>query len=330
MTLLELTKKLVNIPSVTGSESEIADFLCSYLKGQDFDLKEQKIEDRRRNILSTGGSAPKIILCTHMDTVPQYFSASEDEYYVYGRGACDAKGIMASMIWAAQELKKEGLTEIGLLFVVGEETDSIGAKKANSLNVGSDFIIVGEPTENKLGIGHKGVTTFKITAKGKAAHSAYPHLGESAIERLLDVLQGIRALDFGEDQFLGKSFINIGTIEGGAAPNVIANQASAEVSIRNALPSIQVIGKVKAVLNRKAEVKVLTQSEPQRLFTVPGFEKVVLPYGTDIPYLKSFGKPLLLGPGSALVAHTEDEKIEKVQLFESVKIYKKLVKKLSS
>jgi len=328
VTIYELTKALVNIPSITGLEGEVADFLYSYLKNQGFDLQEQIIEEGRRNILATAGSAPRVILCTHMDTVPQYFVASEDEYYIYGRGACDAKGIMASMIWAAQELKKDGLTEIGLLFVVGEETDSIGAKMANSLNVGSRFIIVGEPTENKLGIGHKGLLTFKMIAKGKAAHSACPHLGESAIEKLLDALQRIRALDFGEDPVMGKSVLNIGTIKGGVAPNVIANHASAEVTIRSGLPTKQILRKVKAAVNRKVEIEVLMQSEAQRLFTVPGLEQVVLPYGTDIPHLKSFGKPLLLGPGSFLVAHTEHEKIEKRQLFEAVKIYKNLVKKL--
>ncbi len=328
MTLFELTKALVNIPSITGLEDEIADFLCSYLKSKDFDLKEQIIDKGRRNILATAGYPPRVIFCTHMDTVPPYFAASEDEYYIYGRGACDAKGIMASMIWAAQELKKDSLNEIGLLFVVGEETDSIGAKMSNSLNVGSDFIIVGEPTENKLGVAHKGVITFKLTAKGKAAHSAYPQLGESAIEKLIDALQKIRALDFGEDPVMGKSALNIGTIEGGVAPNVVSNYASAEISIRSALPSKKILNKVKVAFTKKVDIEVLTQSEAQRLFTVPDLEKVVLPYGTDIPHLKKFGNPLLLGPGSFLVAHTEREKIEKCQLLEAVKIYKNLVKKL--
>lgn len=328
MNLFELTKKLVNIPSVTGLEDEIADFLCSYLKSRNFDLKEQIIDKRRRNILATAGSAPRVILCTHMDTVPPHFSASEDEHYIYGRGACDAKGIMAAMIWSAQEMKREGLTDIGLLIVVGEETDSIGAKMANSLKVGSDFIIFGEPTENKLGIAHKGIITFKITAKGKAAHSAFPQSGESAIEKLLDVLQRIRALDFGKDPVMGRSVLNIGTIEGGAAPNVVANSASAEMTIRSVLPSKQILNKVKTVLKKKVEIEVLTQSEVQKLFTVPDLDQVVLPYGTDIPHLKSFGKPLLLGPGSFLVAHTEYEKIEKRQLLEAVKIYKNLVRKL--
>jgi len=328
VTLFELTKKLVNIPSVTGFEDKIADFLCSYLESQDFDLKEQIIDKRRRNILATAGSAPRVILCTHMDTVPPHFSSSEDDHYIYGRGACDAKGIMASMIWSAQEMKREGLTEIGLLIVVGEETDSIGAKMANSLKVGSDFVIFGEPTENKLGIAHKGMITFKIKAKGKAAHSASPHLGESAIEKLLDALQRLFALDFGKDQVMGRSVLNIGTIEGGVAPNVVADSAGAEITIRSVLPSKQILQKVKTILKKNVEIEVLTQSEVQKLFTVPGLDQAVLPYGTDIPHLKSFGKPLLLGPGSFLVAHTEGEKIEKRQLLEAVKIYKDVVRKL--
>jgi acetylornithine deacetylase len=330
MTLFELTKTLVNIPSPTGFEGEIADFLASYLKSQGFDLQEQEVEGRRRNILASAGSAPRVVLCTHMDTVPRHFSASEDDRYIYGRGACDAKGIMASMIWAAQELKKEGPAEIGLLFVVGEETDSIGAKKANSLDLRPDFIIIGEPTENKLGTGHKGIVTFIITAKGKAAHSAFPHLGESAIEKLLDALQKIRSLDLGQDPVMGKSLLNIGTIKGGVAANVVADEASAEISIRTVLLSEQILNKIRAAANHKikVEIKVLAQSDPQRLFTVPGLEQVFLPYGTDIPHLKSFGRPLLVGPGSALVAHTEEEKVEKGQLVEAVKIYKNLIQGL--
>ncbi len=326
--LIELTKNLVNIPSVTGSEAEIARFLSSYLRRQGFDLKEQKVEGKRRNIFAKLHPSPKVILCTHMDTVPPFYGAREDESFIYGRGACDAKGIIACMILAGQELSKEGMKEIGLLFVVGEETDSIGAKTAGSLSADSEFIIVGEPTENKMGSGHKGIVNLKISAEGKSAHSAFPDLGESAVEKLLDVLLEIRALDFKEDPILGKTVINIGKIGGGLAFNIIADSASAEVSFRNALSSEEIIEKVKAVAGQRARIDVVSQSEPQVLFTVPGFEKVVLPYGTDIPYLRSFGKPLLLGPGSALVAHTENERIEKKQLFEAVEIYKKIVKML--
>ncbi len=328
MNLLELTKKLVSIPSVTGSEARIADFLSGYLKSQKFEVKEQKVEGKRRNIFASLRPKPRLIFCTHMDTVPPYVKAREDKSFIYGRGACDAKGIMAAMIWAGQELNKEGLAEIGFLFVVGEETDSIGAKKAKGLGIGSEFIVVGEPTENRMGSGHKGIITLKISAEGKSAHSAYPHLGESAIEKLLDVLHEIRSLDFGEDPVLGKTTINIGKIEGGIADNVIPDSASAMVSMRIVHASHQIVDRIKPLAGQKVKIEVLSQSEPQVLFTLPGFKQVVLPYGTDIPYLKRFGKPLLLGPGSALVAHTEEERIEKKQLKDAVEIYKKIAKKL--
>jgi acetylornithine deacetylase len=326
--LLELTKKFVNIPSVTNSEAEIADFLSAYLRGQKFEVREQDIDGRRRNILALLGPNPRVMFCTHMDTVPPFFEAREDESHIFGRGACDAKGIMASMIWAGQELRKEKQTEMGLLFVVGEETDSIGAKKANDLNIDSEFIIIGEPTENKMGLGHKGQVTLKMAAAGKSAHSAYPSLGESAIEKLIDALQEIRFLDFGEDPTWGKTLVNIGKIEGGVAHNVIPDSAGATVSLRSGQASDQIIDRIMSLVGQKVKIEVLGRAEAQVLFTLPGFEQVVLPYGTDIPYLQSFGKKLLLGPGSAVVAHTEKEKVEKQQLFEAVKIYKKMAKGL--
>lgn len=328
MNLLELTKKLVNIPSVTSSEAEIADFLSAYLRSQNFEVREQVVTGRRRNILALLRPDPWILLCTHMDTVPPFFAAAEDESSLYGRGACDAKGIMASMILAAKELGKEGLKDIGLLFVVGEETDSIGARAANTLNIGSRFIIVGEPTENKMGLGHKGLVILNISAAGKAAHSAYPRLGESAVEKLLDVLQEIRLLDFGADPALGETMVNIGKIEGGVAHNVIPDSASATISLRTGQPSDQIIDRIRQMAGQKARIEVVSQSEPQALFTLPEFEHIVLPYGTDIPYLKSFGKKLLLGPGSALAAHTGEEKVEKQQLFDAVELYKKVVRRL--
>jgi acetylornithine deacetylase len=326
--LLELTKKLINIPSVTNSEEEIADFLVAYLKSQQFEVREQEIEGRRRNILALLQPNPRVIFCTHMDTVPPFFESKEDDSFIYGRGACDAKGIMASMIWAGQEIRKEGVKEIGLLFVVGEETDSIGAIKAEALNIGSGFIVVGEPTENKMGLGHKGLVTLRITASGKSAHSAFPDLGESAIEKLIDVLQAVRSLDFGEHPTWGRTFINIGKIEGGIAHNVIPDSASAIISLRSGQASDRIIAKIKGEAGQKVTMEILGQSEPQILFTLPGFEQVVLPYGTDLPYLNHFGKKLLLGPGSALVAHTEKDKVGKQELFDAVEIYKKVARRL--
>jgi acetylornithine deacetylase len=328
MNLMDLTKKLINIPSITGSEAAIADFLSGYLRSQSYEVMEQKIEGERRNILALLRPNPRIMFCTHLDTVPPFMAVREDETYIYGRGACDAKGIMASMIWAGQELGKEGLADIGLLFVVGEETDSIGAIKANDLNMGSEFIVVGEPTENKMGFGHKGLVIIKMTASGRSAHSAFPHLGESAIDKLIESLQEIRFLDFGEDPTWGKTLVNVGKIEGGIAHNVIPDSAGALVSLRSGQPSGRIIDKIKSAVGSKVGVEILSQSEPQALFTLPGFEQVVLPYGTDLPYLNTFGRKLLLGPGSALFAHTENDKIEKVQLFAAVEIYKELAKRL--
>ena len=327
MTLFELTKELINIPSVSGDEQEVADFLADYLKNQRFEICEQKVTGNRCNILATGGQSPGVLLCTHMDTVPPFFSASEDQNFIYGRGACDTKGIIAAMIFSCQNLKESGTSEAGLLFVVGEETDSIGAKTANSLNVQSDYIIVGEPTENKLAIGHKGIVALRLTAQGKSAHSAYPDQGESAIVRLLDALQEIRAINFGESE-LGQSTLNIGTITGGSAHNVIPHSASAEISVRNVTSSNTILKKINETIGDSITIEVLTRSEPQKMHTIPEFEQTVVAFGTDIPHLKTFGKPLLIGPGSILVAHTPDERIEKRQLAEAVRIYQDLAQKL--
>jgi acetylornithine deacetylase len=326
--LFDLVKTLINIPSVTGSEGALADFLSDMFKNRGFLVQEQKIDGRRRNILACLGSKPSLLLCTHLDTVAPFFPAYEDDQAIYGRGACDAKGSLGAMIWACQELKGLQQEGFGLLLLSGEETDSIGAKTANLLGVRPDFIIVGEPTENKMGSGHKGIVVIRISAKGKRAHSAYPKQGESAIEKLLDVLYRIRDMDLEKGLDREKSVINIGWIEGGVASNVIADSASAEISIRSFLPSGHILERMQKVVQPLAEMIVISRSEPQKLFTVPGFDQVLLPYGSDVPYLSHFGKPILIGPGSGLNAHTENEKVDKKQLLEAAEIYKKLVIRL--
>jgi acetylornithine deacetylase len=326
--LFELTKSLVNIPSVTGNEGPLADFLAGLLTRESFRVRAQEVAPGRRNLLAALDAAPAVILCTHLDTVPPWFGASEEGGSIHGRGVCDAKGIMAAMIVAATGLRDEGRKDVGLLFVVGEETDSIGAQKANDLAPGSRFIIVGEPTRNKLATAHKSVLTLTLATSGKAGHSAYPETGESAVLKLLDVLGDIRRLEFGEDPLLGPTLMNIGRIEGGAAPNVIPDSAAAVLSFRSGASPDIVLSRVAAAAAGRAEITVTAKSEPQVLFTVPGFEQEIMPFGTDIPYLKSFGRPLLLGPGSVLDAHTENEKVEKKELAEAVSIYRSLVRKL--
>jgi acetylornithine deacetylase len=326
--LFDLTKSLIDIPSVTGSEGPLSDFLIRLLMDETFRVRTQEVAAGRKNLLAVLEEPPAVILCTHLDTVPGWFGASDDGLHIYGRGACDAKGIMAAMIMAAAGLRDEGLRNIGLLFVVGEETDSIGAQKANDFRPGSRFIIVGEPTRNKLATAHKSVMALTLTAAGKSGHSAYPECGESAILELLDVLEDIRRLDFGEDPVLGPTLVNIGRIEGGSAPNVIPESAGAVISFRSGASPDIILPRVMAAAAGRVGITVTAKSEPQVLFTVPGIEQEVMPFGTDIPYLKSFGKPLLLGPGSILDAHTENEKVEKKQLKEAVAIYQSLVRKL--
>lgn len=328
MDILELTKALVDIPSVTGAEAEVADFIAAHLRRLGLEVREQHVEGRRRNVLALLAPRPRVIFCTHMDTVPPFIKVSEDATYIYGRGAGDAKGSLASMIRCAQELKAEGGAEVGLLFVVGEETDSAGAKKANELGLEPGFTVVGEPTENKLGFGHKGLMTVEITASGRPAHSGYPHLGDSAVEKLLDVLQEIRTMDFADNPEWGKTLVNIGKIEGGVAHNVIPQSASALVSLRVGTNWPRVVDRLNSLSGPGVDVKVLSCAEPQVLFTLPGYEQAVLPYGTDIPHLVRFGKKLLLGPGSGEVAHTDHDRVEKKQLREAVGIYKKLAREL--
>jgi acetylornithine deacetylase len=326
--LFDLVQSLIDIPSITGDEGPLADFLIRLLTEESFQVRSQEVGEGRKNLLALLGEPPGVILCTHLDTVPPWFGAAEDERHIYGRGACDAKGIMAAMIVAAARLRDGGLKNIGLLFVVGEETDSLGAQKANSLAPGSRFIIVGEPTGNKLATAHKGVLTLTLAAAGKAAHSAYPEHGESAVLKLLDVLQDIRRLDFVKDPVLGPTLMNIGRIEGGTAPNVIPGSAGAVVSFRTGGSPDIVLSRIAAAAAGRAEITVSTKSDPQVLFTVPGIEQEIMPFGTDIPYLRSFGKPLLLGPGSVLDAHTENEKVSKKQLKEAVAIYESLARRL--
>ncbi|HUT08787.1 MAG TPA: M20/M25/M40 family metallo-hydrolase [Candidatus Latescibacteria bacterium] len=326
--LFELAKSLVDIPSVTGNEAAMADFLCTLLAEERFDVRPQDVEAGRRNILAVAGGTPAVVLCTHMDTVPEWIAAGEDAVHISGRGACDAKGIMAAMIVAAAELRDEGLEDIGLLFLVGEETDSAGAKKANLMSPGSKFIIVGEPTGNKLATAHKGVLTLTLTARGKTAHSAYPERGESAILKLLDVLADIRDLDFGRDPVLGPTVMNVGRISGGTASNVIPGSAEAVLSFRTGVSPDLVLSGVRSVTAGRADVVIHSKSQPQVLFTPAGFSTELMPYGTDIPYLTTFGRPLLLGPGSVLDAHIENERVEKKQLEEAVDLYKRLVRRL--
>ena len=325
--VIELTRKLVDIPSVTGDEREVGEYLYALLEQEDWQCRRQEVASDRFNLVATVGQA-SILLTTHLDTVPPFFPSSEDETFVHGRGACDAKGIAASMICAAQALRAEGTDDLGLLFVVGEETDSIGATRASELDLHCSFLIDGEPTDNELVVGHKGIVAARLSAQGIAAHSAYPEKGDSAIHKLIEVLGELRETTLPKDSSLGESYLNIGTIEGGHAANVVADAASAQILIRSVVDSARYVEILEQVVADRCQLEILKVSEPQTMESVEGFATKVVGYATDIPALRSLGRPLLFGPGSIEEAHTAQEKISKKELLDSVGLYQQLVKVL--
>src|SRR5712691_10077872 len=231
MNVFELTSRLISIPSISGDEKEVAGFIADYLRGAGFELELQEAAEGRPNVYARRGE-PDVVLSTHTDTVPPYVEFREDDEFIYGRGACDTKGIIAAMIKAGEALIEANVTDFGLLFVVGEEAGSPGAHAANTIPNRSRYLINGEPTESKLAIGSKGALRAILRARGRAAHSAYPEMGESAIEKLLDVLTDLRRVELPNDETLGATTINIGMIKGGVAANVIPPEAEAEVLFR--------------------------------------------------------------------------------------------------
>jgi acetylornithine deacetylase len=332
MNLFELTRALVDIESTTNREQQVADFLIAELSmlasrtsGR---LERIPVEPNRDNIFASWGE-PIVTLSTHMDTVPPFFPSLEDAEFIWGRGSCDAKGIIAAMIAAAGKLLDSGVTNLGLLFVVGEERNSAGAKVAAADPRGARFLINGEPTENQLALGSKGALRFEVTAHGKLAHSAYPELGHSAIHSLLDVLRSIRMIPLPEDPLLGQSTLNIGTIAGGRAPNVVADHAQAEIMFRTVGNPAEIRQAVQAAAGGRAEVREVFYTPALRLSAFDGLPTTVVAFATDIPTFNgAWGQPFLIGPGSIHLAHTAEERIPKKQLTEAVDIYARMARQL--
>jgi acetylornithine deacetylase len=332
MNLFELTRALVDIESTTNREQQVADFLFAQLSmlvsrtsGR---LERIAVEPNRDNIFACWDQ-PVVTLSTHMDTVPPFFPSLEDAEFIWGRGSCDAKGIIAAMIVTAEKLLDSGTTNFGLLFVVGEERNSAGAKVAAANPRGARFLINGEPTENQLALGTKGVLRYEITAHGKLAHSAYPELGHSAINLLLDTLRAIRSIPLPDDPLLGQSTLNIGTIAGGRAPNVVADHAQAEIMFRTVCDPAEIRQAVLAAVAGRAEAREVLHTPALRLSAFDGLPTTVVAFATDIPTFGSaWGQPFLIGPGSIHLAHTAEERIPKKQLSEAVGIYARMVKQL--
>ncbi len=327
MNVFELTKQLIEIPSVSGDEKRVADFLAEYLSGLGFIVEQQDIGGNRPNVYAKRGE-PQVVLSTHTDTVPPYFGFSEDDEFIYGRGACDTKGLMAAMLKAAEELIAAQVNDFGMLFVVGEEAGSQGAKCANTIANQCQFLINGEPTESKLALGSKGAMRVVMKVQGRAAHSAYPHLGESAIEKLLDLLSDLRALHLPHNEVLGATTMNIGLLSGGVAANVIPPSAEAELMLRVVTNTDEIKRQIETAVAQRADIAYPFACEPIFLERLEGFETSVVSFTTDIPMLTNWGKPLLFGPGSILDAHTANEKISKSELINAMATYVELVLRL--
>jgi acetylornithine deacetylase len=333
MNVFELTRSLVDIESITGNEENVGLFLFDYLSrlttrygGR---IERMDVEPRRFNVFAQFGERPLVTLSTHMDTVPPFFPSREDDEFIWGRAACDTKGIIASMITAAENLLERGGTNLGLLFVVGEERNSAGAFRAARDPRGSRFIINGEPTENKLALGSKGTLRYELVASGKMAHSAYPELGESAIEKLLDTLADVRKIKLPVDELLGASTLNIGTISGGRAPNIIPDEARAEILIRLVGNSSSTKDAMRQAAGGRVAVNEVLEIPALRLGSLAGMETTVVAYTTDIPaFGTAWGQPFLFGPGSINVAHTLEERVPKRQLLDAVEIYQRMVQDL--
>ncbi len=328
MDVVALTRRLVDIESVTGREGAAGQFLLQFLNDQGWQASPIAVEAERVNVFARPKDrSPALVFCTHMDTVPPFFASSEDAENVYGRGACDAKGIMAAQITAAGRLRGQGAA-VGLLFTVGEERDSIGAKTANQHAPGSRFLIDGEPTDNRLAIATKGVLNIRLHARGRMAHSAYPEQGESAIEKLLDALARLRAMELPDVPEIGRCTMNIGTISGGRAPNVIPDEAHADVLYRMVTASDELKQRIQQSVGSLLEIEFGADSPFLKLRTVDGIPTMVASFSTDIPHLRNWGEALLLGPGSIHVAHTERESVPKKALQEAVELYARVAGKL--
>jgi acetylornithine deacetylase len=325
---IAITRALVDIDSTTGREGEAARWLAVYLRGRGYTIVEQPVSDGRFNVFARLHAEPRVVFSTHVDCVPPFFPSRLEGDVLFGRGACDAKGILAAQVAAADRLRTGGEDRVGLLFVVGEERGSDGARVANERAPdGVRFLVNGEPTDNRLGAATRGVLRVRLHAKGRAAHSSFPELGESAIDKLLDALMVIRGLRLPDDQLLGRTHYSIGLVEGGVAPNVISPHASAELLFR----TVGDAGPVRdalTVIENAVRVEHVLAMPAVRMHTVPGFETAVFPYTTDIPFLDRWGTPLLLGPGSIHVAHTDEEHVAVEELRRAVDLYVSLIKRL--
>jgi acetylornithine deacetylase len=324
LTLVGFARELIDIDSTTGREQAAGEWLASRLERFGYHVERQTVADGRFNVIAWIDD-PAVTLSTHFDCVPPFFPSEIRNGLLYGRGSCDAKGILAAQVAAAERLREAGETRVGLLFVVGEERGSDGAMAANTIARRCAFLINGEPTDGRLAVATRGVLRLRLRALGRAAHSSIPHCGESAIDKLIDALVRMRSLEWPSDPDLGETFYTLGLIEGGIAPNVISPSATAEAMFRIVGPAEEVLRTVRT-LEPAVTIEEVLRVPMVRMHTIPGLPSAVFPFTTDVPFLDRWGTPLLFGPGSILVAHTSDEHVPITALESAVEGYVSLAR----
>jgi acetylornithine deacetylase len=326
---VQLARTLIDIDSTTGREGDVAGVLAQYLRERGYSVLEQPLGEAggRVNVIAAVGE-PRLVFSTHVDCVPPFFPSRLEGDVLYGRGACDAKGILAAQVAAAERLRASGETHVGLLFVAGEERGSDGARAANKIASRSEYLIDGEPTDNRLGSATRGVFRVKLVAEGRAAHSGYPDLGDSAIEKIVDAVVALRGASWPDDPELGTTHYTIGLISGGVAPNVVPAHAEAEVTFRSVTAHDDIRRVLRGTVGDRVLIDEVLEVPPVRLATRPGFDTGVFAYTTDIPFLDKWGTPFLLGPGSIHVAHTDREHLKVDELHKAIDLYEQLARDL--
>jgi acetylornithine deacetylase len=321
---IALARTLIDIPSPTGEEHAVAEFVSGQLVRLGFDVRRYAAEGDRFNVFAAAGGRPAVVVNSHLDTVPPWFESREDGEKIYGRGACDTKGVIAAMIAAGERLLARGVRDFAFLFVVGEETDSVGAKTANVefANLGSEYVLVGEPTESKFARASKGAFTAIVRFDGVAAHSAYPERGNSAIKKMIAAIAAIESTDWGSHDLLGKATVNVGVVRGGEKPNIVPASAECEMMFRTVGDHESVRAKLERLVSRFGGRITLARGNAPQFMIVPlGAPSTIVAFNTDVPHLTSLGKPLLFGPGSILDAHGANEFILKRDLIAAVDVY---------
>jgi acetylornithine deacetylase len=320
----QLTRQLIDIPSPSDHELEVGNFLHDYLASLGYACRKHAVAENRFNVYASAGGRPRVVINSHIDTVPPWFGSREDDEFIHGRGACDTKGVIAAMIAAGERLRSGNHRDFAFLFVVGEETDSIGAKTANVefAGLGSEYVLVGEPTESLFARASKGALTAFVRFEGIAAHSAYPDRGDSAIMKMVRAITALNHEDWGSHIVLGPATMNVGVVRGGEKPNIIAGSAECELMFRTVGDPEDVRTKLEEVVGRFGGAVTLTRGNAPQFMVVPeGAPETVVAFNTDVPHLGNLGKPLLFGPGSILDAHGADERIRKRDLLEAVSTY---------